>query len=131
MEATQDVFLKVLRLGTLPDHPSSYLYRSATHVCLNRIRTRKRKPEEPLDPVVEQIAHAPEPDERVGALVLLDRLFSREQESTKTIAVLHYVDGWTHEEVASEVGLSVSGVRKRLRVLRQHLHGIEEGTWPA
>ena len=51
--------------------------------------------------------------------------------STRTIAVLHYVDGWTLEEVAQEVSLSVSGVRKRLRVLRQHLHGIEEGTWPA
>lgn len=131
MEATQDVFVKVLKLGTTPDHPSSYLYRAATHVCLNRIRTRKRKPEEPLDPMVEQIAHAPDTEGRAGALTMLSRLFSKEQESTKTIAVLHYVDGWTLEEVAQEVNLSVSGVRKRLRVLRQHLHGIEEGTWPA
>ena len=131
MEATQDVFLKVLKLGTAPDHPSSYLYRAATHVSLNRIRTRKRKPEEPLDPMVEQIANTPDTESRTGALALLTRLFAKEQESTQTIAVLHYVDGWTLEEVAAEVNLSVSGVRKRLRVLRQHLHGIEEGTWPA
>ncbi len=131
MEATQDVFLKVLRLGSLPDHPSSYLYRSATNVSLNRIRGKKRKPTEPLDPKVQLIADAPDDEGRTGAMMLLNRLFSREQESTRTIAVLHYVDGWTLEEVAAEVGLSLSGVRKRLRVLRTHLHGIEEGTWPA
>lgn len=131
MEATQDVFMKVLKLGTAPEHPSSYLYRAATHVCLNKIRTKKRKPEDPLDPMVEQIANAPDSEGRTSAIRLLTKLFSKEQESTRTIAVLHYVDGWTLEEVASEVNLSVSGVRKRLRVLRQHLHGIEEGTWPA
>jgi RNA polymerase sigma-70 factor (ECF subfamily) len=34
------------------------------------------------------------------------------------MAVLHYVDGMTLEQVARECGLSVSGVRKRLRALR-------------
>jgi RNA polymerase sigma-70 factor, ECF subfamily len=35
------------------------------------------------------------------------------------MAVLHYVDGLSLEQVADEVGLSVSGVRKRLRKLRE------------
>jgi RNA polymerase sigma-70 factor (ECF subfamily) len=35
------------------------------------------------------------------------------------MAVLHYVDRLTLEETAVEVGLSVSGVRKRLRRLRE------------
>ena len=41
------------------------------------------------------------------------------------MAVLHYVDGMTLQEVSTEVGLSVSGVRKRLRGLKErakHLH---------
>jgi RNA polymerase sigma-70 factor (ECF subfamily) len=40
------------------------------------------------------------------------------------MAVLHYVDGLTLEQVAAETGLSVSGVRKRLKKLRQTLTGI-------
>ena len=64
-------------------------------------------------------------DRRVFARSLLDRIFQREVESTRTIAVLHWVDGMTLEEVANEVGLSVSGVRKRLRTLREHVGTLE------
>ena len=53
--------------------------------------------------------------------MLLDWLFGRQPESSRTIAVLHYVDGLTLEEVARQTGLSVSGVRKRLRRLRHML----------
>ena len=40
------------------------------------------------------------------------------------MAILHYVDGMTLQEVADEVGMSVSGVRKRLRGLRAELHEL-------
>ena len=50
--------------------------------------------------------------------MVLDWLFGRHPESSRTIAVLHYVDGLTLEEVARETKMSVSGVRKRLRKLR-------------
>ena len=43
--------------------------------------------------------------------------------SSRTIAVLHYIDGLTLEQVAGETGLSVSGVRKRLRRLRDDRQG--------
>jgi RNA polymerase sigma-70 factor (ECF subfamily) len=45
--------------------------------------------------------------------------------STQTIAVMHLVDGMTLEEVAREAGLSVSGVRKRLRTARARLSQLE------
>jgi RNA polymerase sigma-70 factor (ECF subfamily) len=41
------------------------------------------------------------------------------------MATLHFVDGLTLEEVAREVGMSVSGVRKRLRALRATLVELE------
>ena len=41
-------------------------------------------------------------------------------------AVLHYVDGMTLEQVARECGMSVSGVRKRLRGLRSELRVMEQ-----
>ena len=59
------------------------------------------------------------------ARLFLDRVFEREQPSTRAIAVMHLLDGLTLEEVAHEVGLSVSGVRKRLRTLRSRVEELE------
>jgi RNA polymerase sigma-70 factor (ECF subfamily) len=41
------------------------------------------------------------------------------------MAVLHHVDGMTLEQVARECGMSISGVRKRLRGLRASLGNME------
>ena len=46
-------------------------------------------------------------------------------DAPRTMAVLHYVDGMTLEQVARECGMSVSGVRKRLRGLRSELRVME------
>lgn len=125
VEAMQDTFVQVLRRPSLEaDSPPSLLYRVATNTCLNEIRRRKRHPETPDEELLQRIADAPEEDSTI-ARQLLQRLFAQEQESTRTIAVLHLLDGMTLEEVAVEVGLSVSGVRRRLRVLRAHVHELE------
>ena len=120
MDVCQDVFVKVLERRTALDgaHPSSLLYRMATNLCLNRIRDKGRAAQPTDDHVLNSIARADDASERSLALVLLDRLFGRHPESSRTIAVLHHVDGLTLEEVAREVSMSVSGVRKRLRSLK-------------
>lgn len=127
MDAMQDTFVQLIRYQDrlTDDAPSSLLYRMATNVCLNRIRSSKRKPEHPGDELLQRIAGSLGPEKRVLARLGLGRLFAREQESTQTIAVMHLLDGMTLEEVAGEVGLSVSGVRKRLRQLRAHLVELE------
>jgi len=122
LDACQDVFVRLLeRRDRLNDrYPSSLLYRMATNVCLNRIRDGGRRPAIHDEERLAAIATA-EPDGALDARLLLDRLFGREPVTTRTIAVLHYVDGLTYEEVARETRLSVSGVRKRLRRLRQRM----------
>ncbi len=119
----QDVFVQLLRRrDSLSEHyPSSLLFRIATNLCLNRIRDRRREPCADADPLLDRIASH---DDRDAALTLA-RLFGRHQESTRTMAVLHYVDGMTLEQVAQECRMSVSGVRKRLRALRASLHEME------
>ncbi len=57
-------------------------------------------------------------EELVDASMLLETLFSQVPDTTRTIACLHYVDGLTLEETAKEVGMSVSGIRKRLSSLK-------------
>lgn len=127
VDAMQDTFVRLIRSqDRLTDGaPSSLLYRMATNVCLNRIRSRSRRPEDPDDELLARVASLEEPEARLTARSVLDRIFAREQPSTRTIAVLHLLDGMTLEEVAEAVGLSVSAVRKRLRTLRGHLVELE------
>lgn len=126
VDAMHDVFVELLRRKDTidPSGSSSLLYRVATNVCLNRLRSRTRRKEEPGAELLEKIAVASAED-RSEAKALLDRLLSREPVSSGTIAVLHLHDGLTLEEVAREVGLSVSGVRKRLRRLEERLRALE------
>ena len=111
LDVTQEVFVRLLQhSGRLSDrYPSSLLYRIATNLSLNRIRDRKRHPADAGDEILHRIAVWDDLD----APLLVERLFRRHPESTRTMAVLHYVDGMTLEQVARECGLSVSGVRKR------------------
>jgi RNA polymerase sigma-70 factor (ECF subfamily) len=129
LDAMQDVFVQVVRhQGRLDaSAPSSLLFRLATNVCLNLLRTARRKPEDADDALVLSIAHELDEASRAQAASMLRRLFSDAPESSATIAVLHLLDGMTHEEVAAEVGLSVSGVRKRLRTLSARLQSLVEG----
>ncbi len=122
-----DVFVQVLtRADDLVDQaPSSLLFRIATNVCLNRIRSRKRRPEDADSDLLGEIAAQTDPAARSAARSMLDKLFRHEPADTAVIAVLHLHDKMTLEEVAAEVGMSVSGVRKRLAKLRTKLHDLE------
>jgi RNA polymerase sigma-70 factor (ECF subfamily) len=123
LDVTQEVFLRLVRHRRRLDdrHPSSLLNRIATNLSLNRIRARKRDRTVGGEGLLESIACAPDLDSRLR----LGRLFDRHPESTRTMAVLRYLDGMTLEEVASECGLSVGGVRKRLERLRASLREME------
>ncbi len=134
LDASQDVFVRVFERRQHLDAQclSSLLFRTATNVCLNRIRDQGRRPEghraDSLpgdDDLLLQIANAGAPGGGSEARLVLDRLFGRHPESSRTMAVLHYVDGLTLEEVAATTGMSVSGVRKRLRGLRLTLRGMQ------
>ncbi len=128
-DATQEVFVRVLRRmeagGVVDDKPVSYLWKVATHVCLNRLRTKRRRPEHPVE-LIDELAAIDDGVGETGIRRALDRVFGKEPQSTRTMAVLHFVDGLTLEETATEMGMSVSGVRKRLRVLKEKIQGLPE-----
>lgn len=119
VDAMHDVFVELLRRqeGLKNQAPSSLLHQIATHVCLNKLRGERRRPEDADDERVMQIAAAGDLEGRTFAQRALDSLFGRVPASSRDIAVLHLVDGMTLEETAREVQMSVSGVRKRLRGL--------------
>ncbi|HJX65913.1 MAG TPA: sigma-70 family RNA polymerase sigma factor [Polyangia bacterium] len=123
VDAMHDVFVELLRRENRLDAraPAGLLLTTATHVCLNRLRSERRRPESP-DDLLARIASLGSSAENLSlARRALDRIFGGEPASTRLIAVLLYVDRLTLEDVAAEVGMSVSGVRKRLRTLKQRL----------
>jgi RNA polymerase sigma-70 factor (ECF subfamily) len=122
-DAMQEVFVKMLlnKKRLKNQYPSSLLFRIATNVCLNIIREEKGRLFIDDEDILTNIAFYDETEDRLIVHNLLDYIFNREKKSTREIAVMHFVDGMTLKEVADEVGLSVSGVRKRIRELRSRV----------
>ncbi len=127
-DAMQETFVKLIRYQERlkADYPSSLLYTMATNVCLSVIRKHKRRAETMDDEILESVRGHEDIHSRVEAGDMLDRIFREENESTRVMATLHYLDGMTYSEVAQAMGMSVSGVRKRLRVLRENLQESRE-----
>ncbi|MCC6807672.1 MAG: sigma-70 family RNA polymerase sigma factor [Deltaproteobacteria bacterium] len=132
LDAMQDTFVQVLRYEKSLDAeaPSSLLYRIATNVSLNKLRSERRKPTGDSataegESIVEKLISHTDSESAGIARMMLDKLFAKETPSTLEMAVFHLHDGMTLEEVAELTGLSVSGVRKRLRGLRERLAELE------
>jgi RNA polymerase sigma-70 factor (ECF subfamily) len=131
LDAMQQTFVRVLEYADrlTDDAPSSLLYRMATNICLNRIRSTSRYSALTGDPLVYEISRLPDSGGRVEARNLLHRIFRRQKPSTRRIAAMYWLEGHTYAEVAEEVGMSISGVRKRLRELQKSLE--KQGLIPA
>jgi len=128
VDVMQDTFVRILQRKNRLDQrgPSSLLYTTATNLCLNRIRDRKRQGELPWEDWFDRDPAGEEWEKRLMDDHFLERLFGEMEESTRDMAFLHYVDGFTLEETAEQTGLSVSGVRKRLRKLREKGLALKE-----
>ncbi len=130
-EAMQDVFVQIIIKENELDltTPSSLLYRIATNTCLNIIRKYQKEHswhEHNSDDLLVRIATLEDIESQTHAARVLSMLFKRVPESSRTIAVLHLVDGLTLQEVAKEMNMSESGIRKRLRQLNQKLNELSD-----
>jgi RNA polymerase sigma-70 factor, ECF subfamily len=115
-DALQDVFLKLM--GVSMDHvasPASYIYRMATNLSLNALRSERRR-----RAALENLAGSLPDDEGngVAAAVLLDILVSGLGARTRMIAYYRYSDGMGVGEIAEHMGLSISAVRKHLEKVK-------------
>jgi len=119
-DAAQEVFAKLLinKKQLKDQYPSSLLFKISTNTCLNMIRDHRNRQLQDGEDILESIAAYDESEEKIVMQDILKKIFKKENPSTREIAVMLYVDGMTHQEVADEIGLSVSGVRKRIREFR-------------
>ena len=122
LDAMQDVFVLIIdRKSRLQSVCASLFYVTATRVCLNKIRADKVRSGPAFETIAEVVSDASssEVEEKIDSGILLECIFSG-RDKDREIAMLHYLDGFTLEETAEKMKMSVSGIRKRLSGLRKY-----------
>jgi len=127
-DAVQETFVRLLVKKKIIKNQGlcSFLYRVATNICLNILRSSKGRFCADGTELIEKIASCSDSADIFHSNDLLDRIFQNEPVSSRVMAVMHWVDGLTLSETADQVGLSVSGVRKRLRLLQEKNQFLKE-----
>jgi RNA polymerase sigma-70 factor (ECF subfamily) len=133
-DAAQDVFLAVFRkLESFRGESSlsTWLYRLAMNVCLDRLRsrgTRERKVTDAFDADDAGHVAAPVVAGRLGpgTAIDLERAIAALPEAARAAFLLHDVEGFDHREVGAMLGIaegtSKSQVHKARLRIRAFLH---------
>jgi RNA polymerase sigma-70 factor (ECF subfamily) len=122
-EACQEVFLRLHRYRGRwrgEASPTTYLFRVTTTTCLNRLRTRRRKPEEPIEEAPPVAASDSLLDQH-ELRDLVQRMLKAADDKTQICLIYHFVDGMTYQEIGEVLGLSAAAVRKRIGKFRSQL----------
>lgn len=121
--------MKVLGARTPLDltKPATLLWRMATQICLNLLRSRSRRREDRDEDLLSTLPAGADHAELHARRDEVESVLSQEDADTRYMAMLHFVDDFTLEQVARETGFSVSGVRKRLEGLKTRARKRREG----
>lgn len=117
-DALQETFLRVKRYSASPTKGSelSWLYSIASNCAYDIMNKRKRETLESPETLPRldrrSVGSGEDPDRRAMIGAVLRRL----DERTRNIGVLHYLDGYTQEEVAAQTGYSRRTVGKKLKI---------------
>jgi len=130
--AVREVFVRALRAAAAfrgDAEPRRWLCRIADQFCVDRLRRSRRNPEPSLATESEEFAPAIEAaianDDR-GSLLAVRRLAEGLDPDSFRLAVLYFVDELTHEELATELGLSQRTIAKRVQLLLQRARTVLE-----
>lgn len=130
-DLTQETFLRAYRRrDTLRDEgaQTAWLYRIATHVCLDRLRQYARRAPQETGADIDQVDVA-EPDtpslqkvvERDEMSACVQRYLNRLSDSYRAVILLHDMHDLTSPEVAQLLGESLANVKIRLHRARNKL----------
>ena len=140
-DVVQDAFLNAFKnLDRFEGNAklSTWLHRIAVNAALMKLRTRKRKPEQPIDALLPSFLEDGHHEERFQSWEepvdkALERAETRElvrrqidalPESYRTVLVLRDIEGLDTEETATMLGLSVNATKIRLHRARQALRAM-------
>lgn len=122
-EMMQETFLQACKSRTTFKGNSSqftFLYRIATNLCIDRLRRRKTAGDETsIEEAPSLSAEGQSQEQRAAAIEEILVLTEGWDEEALHVVVMHHLDGLTHEEIAEQLGLTRSGVTKRLTLLTE------------
>ena len=117
-DIVQEVFTKYmcgLRLPMSPEHERAWFVRVTINQCHDALRKRSYRMHDDLSTVVEKPL---ETDDSISHLLdVLQKL----PEKNRSVVILHYLEGYSVEEVGKILGLSVSATKMRLKRSRESL----------
>lgn len=129
-DALQETFLRVKRYGGPRDGQASlaWLYTVAQRCCFDLMQKRGREPvaEEAQLAALEARGDGGGPD-AADTRALLGAALRQLDEKTRDIGVLHFLDGYTQEEVAERTGYSRKTVGKKLKNFEERLRQLWAG----
>jgi RNA polymerase sigma-70 factor, ECF subfamily len=135
-DLTQDTFLRAHRAQASlrdPDAVRGWLYRIATHVCLDRLRQRKPQvsidSEEESNRVASAASESPsalEITERKETSACVQRCLDYLPDKYRAVILLHQAHSLTAAEIADLLGVTVTTVKIRLHRARRKLQRLME-----
>lgn len=140
-DAVQDTFVSVVRsIDTFASNAqlSTWLHRIVINCCLMKLRTRRRHPEEDIEPFLPRFledGHQETPSspwcerpdarfERSELRRLVREAIERLPESYRVVLILRDLEELSTEEAAEAVGITPNAVKIRLHRARQALRGL-------
>lgn len=135
-EATQDAYLKVWRgLQRFRGESAveTWMYRIATNAAISKHRSRKRRRSHEAgvgDEVLGSMAASGSVEQEAGAKVevqALDRALATLPEHYRSAVVLRDVYGYSTEEIAKQLGISVTAAKVRVHRGRKKLKDMLYG----
>ena len=134
-DIAQEVWIQIFR--ALPTYRgdsqfATWAHRIAVNRTLNALRRTRRLAKLEVDVDTETIAVTPDTD---GSFIRasIEQAAARLSPGARTVFLLHDVEGYTHEEIAAELGITAGGsksqlfkARAKLRKLLAHLVEVPE-----
>ena len=124
----QDVFLQAYRkMGSYKGESSlgTWLYRLATNLCLDHLRSRQGRMAGVTDSLDDEgaapVASAERPAEGHAARMDLERAIEMLPPSYRAAFVLHDIEGYQHDEVAKLLGIAEGSSKSLLHKARMKL----------
>lgn len=111
-DVLQETFLEVIRSIRQyrgEGHLWGWIRRIASTKALMKIRREQLRATEPLDD-----EPGGRPTMHIGANLDLERAFEELSQTSRAVVWLHDVEGYTHEEIAEQMGKSVSFSKSQL-----------------
>lgn len=135
-DLTQDTFLRAYRHGDSlrdPEAVRGWLYRIATHVCLDRLRQGKplisldnQEGEDRVEPLVSESPSPLEISERKETSACIQRCLDFLPDKYRAVILLHEAHSLTAPEIAELLGLTLTTVKIRLHRARRKLQQVME-----